>query len=102
MTAKMSCVGLHVLQAGKQDDSDDVDDHIIAFLEAEMRRDPAWLEPTGFQDLVSRFLQLAGVPPKQVRTRKLTRPRRLSLPYTTRLSQVPLAFCSEGDSDHAA
>lgn len=74
MTAKISYAGLHVLQAGGQDDSDDSDDLVIAFLEAEMRKDPAGLEPTGFQDLVSRFSQLADVPQKQVGTRKHERP----------------------------
>jgi hypothetical protein len=71
MAAKVSYVGFSrvvcVLQADKQDDSDG-DDPIIAFLEAEMRKDPAWLLPTDFQDLVSRFAQLADVPPELVGT----------------------------------
>ena len=49
-----------------QDNSDGEDDAIIAFLEAEMREQPSMLDMEGFQELVHRFSDCAGVPAEEV------------------------------------
>ena len=49
-----------------QEDSGAEDDPVIAFLEAEMREQPSMLDTEGFQELVHRFSNIAGVPAEEV------------------------------------
>ena len=49
-----------------QDDSDAQEDPVSAFLEAEMREQPPMLDLEGFQELVHRFSELAGIPADEV------------------------------------
>ena len=49
-----------------QEDDGAEDDPVVAFLEAEMREQPSMLNMEGFQDLVHRFSDIAGVPAEEV------------------------------------
>lgn len=49
-----------------QEDGNAEDDPVIAFLEAEMREQPSMLDMEGFQELVRRFSDLAGIPAEEV------------------------------------
>ncbi len=49
-----------------QEDGNAEDDPVIAFLEAEMREQPSMLDMEGFQELVRRFSDLAGILAEEV------------------------------------
>ena len=49
-----------------QEDDDAEDDPVIAFLETEMREQPSTLDMEGFQELVHRFSNIAGVSAEEV------------------------------------